>query len=324
MLGSNHIGHNKFVVYVDKEGQPQAVLTGSTNWTATAICGQSNNALICRDASIAATYLDYWNRLKADGQAQGADFRAANNKRRPVPSLDADVWFSPNTTQKSKGTDTPGDLADVAEEIGKAQEAILFLLFQPGSPSVLDEIVKANQANANLFVRGAATDPKAVDQFNIALYHRSATQSPDVVNDTAMVAASAVPDTFAYWHKELLKSSPSAHAIIHDKIIVIDPFSDKAVVITGSHNLGFKASYANDENMVIVRGRQDLAAAYTTHVTDVYDHYRWRYWLQQAGTKAWTGLVTTDAWQDPYLAAGSTSAREIAFWQSARLPAGVR
>jgi phosphatidylserine/phosphatidylglycerophosphate/cardiolipin synthase-like enzyme len=324
MLGANHIGHNKFVVYVDKEGQPQAVLTGSTNWTSTAICGQSNNALICRDATIAATYLDYWNRLKADGQAQGADFRAANNERRPVPSLDVDVWFSPNTTQKSKGTDTPGDLADVAEEIGKAQEAILFLLFQPGSPSVLDEIVKANQANTNLFVRGAATDPKAVDQFNTALYHRSATQSPDVVNDTAMVAASAVPDTFAYWHKELLKSSPSAHAIIHDKIIVIDPFSDKAVVITGSHNLGFKASYANDENMVIVRGRQDLAAAYTTHVTDVYDHYRWRYWLQQAGTKAWTGLVTTDAWQDPYLAAGSTSAREIAFWQSARLPAGVR
>ncbi|TMQ29231.1 MAG: hypothetical protein E6K70_26015 [Planctomycetota bacterium] len=324
MLGSNHIGHNKFVVYVDSKGTPQAVLTGSTNWTSTAICGQSNNALICRDATIAATYRDYWDRLKADGQAQGADFRTANNQRRPIASLGADVWFSPNTPQKSKGTAMPGDLTEVADEIGKAQEAILFLLFQPGSPSVLDDIVKANKANPNLFVRGAATDPKAVEQFNTELYHRSATETPDVVNDTAAVAASAVPDTFAYWHKELLKSSPSAHAIIHDKVIVIDPFSDKAVVITGSHNLGFKASYANDENMIIVRGHQDLAAAYTTHVTDVYDHYRWRYWLQQSGTKAWTGLVTTDAWQDGYFGSGSAAAKEIDFWQSARQPAGVR
>ena len=323
MLGSNHIGHNKFVVYVDDQGRPQAVLTGSTNWTSTAICAQSNNALICRDGTLAAFYLDYWKRLKADGAAQGAEFRSANDQRRSAPAVNADVWFSPNTTQHSKGTAVPGDLADAAAEIGKAEDGILFLLFQPGQPSVIDDIVQANQANRALFVRGAATDPKAVDQFNTALYHRSATDGPDLVQDTGMVAASAVPDTFAYWHKELLKSSPSAHAIIHDKIIVIDPFSPKSVVITGSHNLGFKASYANDENMVIVRGRPDLAAAYATHVADVYDHYRWRYWLQQAGATAWTGLATTDAWQDRYFAAGSGAAREIAFWQAGRVPAGA-
>ena len=136
-----------------------------------------------------------------------------------------------------------------------------------------------------------------------------------------MIRAAAINDLIGDFQKELLSAG---HAIIHDKIIVIDPFSDKAVVVTGSHNLGFKASYANDENMVIVRGHQDLAAAYTTHVTDVYDHYRWRYWLQQAGTKAWTGLVTTDTWQDSYFAADSAGAKEIAFWQSARVPAGVR
>jgi phosphatidylserine/phosphatidylglycerophosphate/cardiolipin synthase-like enzyme len=50
-------------------------------------------------------------------------------------------------------------------------------------------------------------------------------------------------------------------AIIHDKIVVIDPSSDDCVVVTGSHNLGFKASYANDENLLVIRGNRALAVA---------------------------------------------------------------
>ena len=47
-------------------------------------------------------------------------------------------------------------------------------------------------------------------------------------------------------------------------------------VIFGSHNLGYKASYANDENLVIVRGNRALAEAYAVHVIDVWEHYRFR------------------------------------------------
>ncbi len=37
LFNNNHIGHNKFAVYRDKHGVPQAVMTGSTNWTTTGI-----------------------------------------------------------------------------------------------------------------------------------------------------------------------------------------------------------------------------------------------------------------------------------------------
>lgn len=58
---------------------------------------------------------------------------------------------------------------------------------------------------------------------------------------------------------------------------MLDPMDpDTCVVAFGSHNLGYKASYSNDENLVIVRGHQALALAYTAHVLDVYDHYRFR------------------------------------------------
>jgi len=313
MLKGSHIGHNKFMVYVDKSGQAQAVLTGSTNWTSTAICGQSNNALVCEDPNTAGQYLSYWKRLKADAAQQAAGFRAENDKGLALPQLDATLWFSPNTKQQTKpkaNPPRPDDLADVFKAIAGAKEAILFLLFQPGSPSVIDAITEAINKDPKLVVRGAATDPNAVNQFDTHLFHGSAT-GPDVVQDASMVAATAVCDTFSYWQRELLKSSPQAHAIIHDKIVVIDPLGD-SVVVTGSHNLGYTASYANDENLLLIRGNQQLAIAYATHVMDVYDHYRWRFWLQQDKKNAYNGLDPTPGWQDSYFTAAGQ--KDIQFW----------
>ncbi|MEO8157198.1 MAG: hypothetical protein ABI648_05335 [Betaproteobacteria bacterium] len=58
---------------------------------------------------------------------------------------------------------------------------------------------------------------------------------------------------------------------------MIDSLSANCSVIRGSHNLGFKASYFNDENMLLVTGHRDLAVAYAVHVLDVYDHCRCRF-----------------------------------------------
>ena len=51
---SARIGHNKFAVLRDKNEKPIAVLTGSTNWTFTGLCGQSNNASMLSQADVAA------------------------------------------------------------------------------------------------------------------------------------------------------------------------------------------------------------------------------------------------------------------------------
>jgi phosphatidylserine/phosphatidylglycerophosphate/cardiolipin synthase-like enzyme len=54
MFNNGHIGHNKFVTY--ENNTPQAVMTGSTNWTPTGLCGQSNNAILVESADLAAQY----------------------------------------------------------------------------------------------------------------------------------------------------------------------------------------------------------------------------------------------------------------------------
>lgn len=129
MVAKNHIAHNKFMLYCDASGKPRAVLTGSTNWTSTGICTQSNNATIIESDNVAAAYLDYWNRLKDDKGAQGQPLRAANRIPHPatIDGAAATVWFSPNTAQTSKGKATPVDMHDVFATMAKAKRAITFL-----------------------------------------------------------------------------------------------------------------------------------------------------------------------------------------------------
>jgi phospholipase D-like protein len=318
---SGHIGHNKFMIYVDAHGDPQAVLLGSTNWTDTAVCAQANNALIVQSPELAQTYKRYWDRLKDDtDQArakQGPSLRdadaqpgAANIK---IDDGLATVWFSPSTPrarQSHPGANeaVPPDLAQVFAAMDAAKEAILFLVFQPGSPSIVEKAAAAANNRTGLFVRGAATDPKAAQVFNTLLINRSGEDPVEVV------PASAITDQFAFWQHELLKASPDAHAIIHDKIVVIDPMSDDCVVITGSHNLGYRASYNNDENLLIVRGCKALAQAYAVHVMDIYDHYRFRFIIQKQGTQAFSGLEADDNWQDKYFDPSNPASHDADVW----------
>ena len=100
---------------------------------------------------------------------------------------------------------------------------------------------------------------------------------------------------------------------MHDKILVIDPLDrHRCVVVTGSHNLGYRASYNNDENLVIVRGHRALAEAYAAHVLDVYDHYRWRYQRERNGRAAFAGL--SDRTPGSASTAVGPVREEVAFW----------
>jgi phosphatidylserine/phosphatidylglycerophosphate/cardiolipin synthase-like enzyme len=323
MLGNGHIGHNKFVVYTDPDGVPQGVLTGSTNWTPTGLCSQTNNALILESETLARQYMAYWQALRADNAQQGQEFRAANRAGVAPVTLgpgqgSVRLWCSPNTAQTdkpAKNPATPADLQEVFDLLWGAKKGVLFLVFQPGRPSIVTELKQVYSTRLKegrrLFIRGAATDQSPAQEFKIDLFHRTARP------DASVVSVAGIDDDFSYWQRELYILG---HAVIHDKIVVVDPFTDDCAVVTGSHNLGFKASYANDENLLIIRGHRAVAEAYAAHVLDIYDHFRWRYQLQQAKlgghpTTAWQDLDETDGWQDKYYDGRTLANADMAFWE---------
>ena len=412
---SAHIGHNKFAVLVDRaSGKAKALLAGSTNWTFTGLCTQTNNVVIVDDEKAAGAYFRYWKRLRDDklpvpnsAHPTAEQLSAPNNNKQGQGLRTADMtpdkitidvggkptslelWYSPNTKAVTKGTATPPDLAVAFDLMNKAQQAIFFLTFMPsvrGDNSIISQALTASLAKPKLLTLGAISDGRALPDDNppakpktgaakkttaakkktakkaktakkkkkttkktktgsrrktraVAMAKKASVKKsakvgaskaksaastkkapqpkPAIyVNPKApkvlMVRAAAISDfdLVGDWEHEMLKYG---QAIIHDKIVVIDPLSDdNCTVITGSHNLGFKASYANDENLLIVRGNRALAIAYAVHILDVYEHYKFRAVLEQQAYERSIGkgkekppvgqgiLNVDDTWQDPY------------------------
>src|SRR3984893_10756124 len=364
ILGRGSIPHNKFMV-LSQNGAPVAVLSGSTNWTSTGLCTQTNNALVIESAEVAQRYIDYWNALKADVDAANGDRKKlqsptlrgfthknnANSLSKPIDlggGVTVEVMFSPNTNHplRKPPKEVPNDMKRVFDLIDNAKHAVLFLAFDPGNNSILDAAGKALAKNPDLFVRGALTSAQRASNFSEALHRGGAAEQnggsvqvgePDATvtvvgepgkpkkkrarlplakPDSRAVPAGAVTaaDAFGAWEAELPKFG---FAIIHSKIVVIDPFSDNCTVVTGSHNLGYRASHNNDENMVIIRGHRGLAEAYACHVLDLYDHYAWRFLLRQHPEIFGKPLVPDDTWQERYISGPDLKSPELHFWLAA-------
>jgi phosphatidylserine/phosphatidylglycerophosphate/cardiolipin synthase-like enzyme len=321
MFNNNHIGHNKFAVWLNPT--PKAVMTGSTNWTPTGLCGQSNNALVLQSADLAKGYNEYWENLLADKfpspkplskagksvQVQGEDLRTADQTpvSATVKGSDVVAWYSPNTDGVKKGKAVPPDLEVLFELMAKAKQAIFFLVFQPsraGADSIISAAIEAGIKNKKLVVAGAISDVSAMPGYVPGDKKAKSKAKQEGVKPftfdsggTHIVRATALDGPVGDFEKELLKVG---NAVVHDKIVVIDPLSANCVVAAGSHNLGFKASYENDENLLIIRGNQSLAQAYAVHALDVYDHYRFRAWQaknKEEGKPFFEGNIeVTDAW----------------------------
>ena len=241
-------------------------------------------------------------------------------------------WFAP--------TDKGEDLDYARRLIDGAEQGILFLFFNPGvfepddKPeqwTLLQNILArhqpgtpnydgglyihgvVNQEIAGLTTQGPVTPGKgaAVDPANpspVKLYASGKT-APIPVPAESMVPK-AIKDAFHAWASEVMNQG--VH--VHSKVIVVDPFGKKPVVITGSHNLGYKASTKNDDNMMIVEGNAPLAASYAANIIAIYQTYRWNTYVDAHARdpQVWHGPVDNATWQDGYLVGDELA--EIKFW----------
>jgi len=155
-----------------------------------------------------------------------------------------------------------------------------------------------------LFVRGAVSDPDLTKEFDFKVLSTGP-------NENAMISSpQGIFADFDKWRKEIYKYG---HAIIHDKTIVVDPFSKNCAVITGSHNLGFRASSNNDENMLLIRGDQAVAQAYTAHIMDIFEHYRSR-WITYNRKRKDYDPRKDPQWQNRYFEPWRPAFAERLFW----------
>jgi phosphatidylserine/phosphatidylglycerophosphate/cardiolipin synthase-like enzyme len=302
------LGHNKFLVICDDNRTPRWIWTGSQNWTKTGLCTQANNSVLIDNHALAKEYVKQWKLLKDAQDATPETLTKSNSSPRSMKlkKTPLRLWFTPTVGQV--------DLQEARDIIEGAKQAILFLMFNPGpKDTLLNQIIDRARSGANgkrLYIHGAINQDPSTEKNNVELFDESNWEKADYD-----VVLPAEIDEATEWFAREMRKLPKARAMVHSKVVLIDPFSEHPVLLTGSHNLGPKASGVNDENLLIIRDAPGLAAAYATNIMSVYNQYRWRFRRQlQTKKKRWKGLWDSDGWQNGYLKDGSSARREMDFW----------
>ena len=317
LVKSPHFAHNKFVVFCDNHGAPQTVWTGSTNWTITGLCTQTNNGILIDDSEIAKAYKLRWDELKAAGAGYPKTLASDGSTaaKHSINGSPIKAWNVPCLKYV--------DLKDAKSYIANAEQGVIYLMFNPGKgdgvkkeKALIQDILALDPTK--VFIEGILNqDPGGKKDPIIQLTHKGQTLKP-------VTLPAILPKNLASAGRNWFKSTFMYNMVmIHSKVVVIDPLGKKPVVMTGSHNMGPKASSSNDDNMVIIEGASGLAAEYAVYIMNVYGHYKWMFneWLRTHGATAsdakaspqYDGNQDNDTWQPPYLQDGPNR-RELEFW----------
>jgi phosphatidylserine/phosphatidylglycerophosphate/cardiolipin synthase-like enzyme len=311
LVTGQHFAHNKFIVFCDSKGKPATLWTGSTNWTMTGLCTQVNNGVLITSPQLAAAYLARWNALKD----AGATYPPSLAQQGSIPAKTS-VGNVPVTAWNVVCLKLV-DLADANAHINAAKDGVLFLMFNPGPRGTLLNTILALDPT-KLFIHGVVNQDPGGKKAPILTMVQKGTKLPP--KPLSVITPRALQNPGTWFNKEFTFNS----VMIHSKVIVIDPFGTHPVVMTGSHNMGPKASKMNDDNLAIIENASGLAAEYAQNILGVFSHYKWLYNLAiknakgpKTGAKSspqYDGNFDNDTWQSWYQS--GVNLREIDFWLS--------
>ncbi|UUT10457.1 phospholipase D-like domain-containing protein [Pseudomonas zeae] len=281
---THNIFHNKFMVLsrVDASGthQPEAVLCGSTNFTANGVYRQANVVHVLDDASIAASYLQTFEQIWAQPDDIGVtrDWITEHNPMSPQQPVFA--GFSPRTGG--------ADLQAFVQIISAAKKDVLFVTAFSLPDAILNALL--GQPHDDILRYGLQNTASRITGFH--------------ADRSAEFAATALLNTgLEGWLRENMKGQ-KGNLLVHTKAVVTDFTTDTPTIISGSHNLSVSASNGNDENYLIIRGDTDLADRYGLELLRFYEHYRFRYFAKKLALKQVSPLAVDDHWTNDYYIEG--------------------
>ncbi|WP_460100219.1 phospholipase D-like domain-containing protein [Pseudomonas sp. H3_C08] len=281
---THNIFHNKFMVLrrVDASGthQPEAVLCGSTNFTANGVYRQANVVHVLDDTSIAASYLQTFEQIWAQPDDIGVtrDWITEHNPMNPQQPVFA--GFSPRTGG--------ADLQAFVQIISAAKKDVLFVTAFSLPDAILNALL--GQPHDDVLRYGLQNTASRITGFH--------------ADRSAEFAATALLNTgLEGWLRENMKGQ-KGNLLVHTKAVVTDFTTDTPTIISGSHNLSVSASNGNDENYLIIRGDTDLADRYGLELLRFYEHYRFRYFAKKLALKQVSPLAVDDHWTNDYYIEG--------------------
>ena len=131
---------------------------------------------------------------------------------------------------------TPGDAAArlIVRAIDSAQRAIYVQAFSFTHRAIADALLAARRRGVDVRIIADA---------------RQAASIPTSLVDELAAAGIAV-------------SLDGEHDAAHNKVMILDPGTAAAAVVTGSYNFTHAAEFRNAENVVVLRGNRELSDVY--------------------------------------------------------------
>ena len=310
-----NIMHDKFLVRVGEADHPEAVLTGSANFTSEGLSAQANVLHTFESSDLAALYLARKRLLDGDPTLKHTQSEQTGwSEEIEVGDATVRVYFPPEDMK------TRVSLGTIVDAVKAAKHSVLLCAFDPTDAALLDAVFEAG--DRGLFMLGLVNkvpdhmpggDPTRSDvAAEIAIIKRE-TDKHDFTGFGAF-KSSDTPDGFAPERVLWPHENPKIMVRVHHKFVVIDAESDTPVVFTGSANLSGNSLHKNDENMLEITKCPRLAHMYFAEFIRLYEHYRARaaFAERQGGDKSKFILTPDNAWATKYFVDGSpdTKARQ--------------
>lgn len=255
--------HNKFIV-VDGAVAQKAVC-GSTNFSWRAFYVQANNAITVTGKPAITPFVTafdhYWSAqpdvpagAKFDlGAFEGAGLGGWT--KLPLPSLDAELTFSPHSAKETV-------LQGIADDIDTVESSLLYsLAFLYETPGPIKTAITKVTGARDKFVYGISD--KKVGGLDVT----PPDGNPGVVYPQALSAN--VPPPFS------AEPTAGSGARMHHKFVVIDFDKPSARVYVGSFNFSGAADRRNGENLMLIKDRR-VTTAFAVEALSLFDHYHFR------------------------------------------------
>ncbi len=283
------IAHNKFIVLL-KKNKPVAVWTGSTNFSQGGIFGHSNVGHEVRSAKVAKKYLAYWEILKDDPASKM--LRPEVIQLTPTPS----VGFSPSPGTGQLFSPRSGlQLLDWYVEQAASASSLVCATFAFGINKAFVPMFQAPFAGLRYALLDSAGTTDEAKETVLTLRKR-----PD---NRFAIGNHLVTNKFDKWVNERLSGLNQHARYIHTKYMLVDPFGEDPVVITGSANFSDASTRDNDENMLVIRGEKTVADIYVSEFFRLWNHYAFREWAASQADSSNVRpqfLKPNDSWRNVY------------------------
>lgn len=278
------ISHNKYIVLLHKN-KPEAVLSGSTNFSIGGIFGHSNVVHVVNDPDIAQQFLDYWTVLLGDPEKKVLRPLMDTMCVVPTSPLAAGVPAKGTTTIFSPRTKT--DALTYYQSIAALAKDGLFMTFAFGMNPLFQNAYSTSSAPVRFTLMEKAVLPQK-DKTKQAAAEKAIIDLRKMVQNRFAIGGVVPHNVLEHWADEKLTGLNVNVRYLHTKYMLVDPLSDDPIVVSGSANFSNASCDTNDENMLVIRGDTRVADIYLGEFMRLYKHFAFRDWLTQALAK---GLI---------------------------------